>query len=232
VSKSYEEVKKEVVSMVIGDTSSVRLQGNAPLRFRQAYYDQITDPEKKEIVKKVLLEILTGKHFLSRQRLRSSAAYIAGDIGLMEAKPYIEKLAQEKKIQNSYLLIFVERALEKLNIPHQLSHEQLKRIVFGHMFGKYQSVHSRGEALYDFKRFFYDETNDLQKKEMIKKVLLEILSKKYLLPQKRLRSSAAYIAADIGMMEAKPYIEKIAAEKRIKSSHYYRIFEMALEKLK
>lgn len=100
------------------------------------------------------------------------------------------------------------------------------------MYGKYQSAHSRGEAVYDFKRFFYDETNDLQKKETIKKILLEILSTKSLLPQKRLRAFAAYASADIGMMEAKPYIEKIAAEKSIRNSQYYDIFAMALEKLK
>lgn len=232
MSKSYEEVKKEVVSKIVGDTLGVRLDGSSPFRFRESYYDRITDPEKKEIVRRVLLEILTSKHFSPRQRLRSSAAYIAGDIGLMEAKPHVEKLAQEKKVENSYLLIFVERALEKFNIAHQLSHEQLKRIVIGHMYGKYQSAHSRGEAVYDFKRFFYDETNDLQKKETIKKILLEILSTKSLLPQKRLRAFAAYASADIGMMEAKPYIEKIAAEKSIRNSQYYDIFAMALEKLK
>ncbi len=233
---SHEEIKREIIKKVYGDPLTLveqRLARSAPSLFNDLYYSRITDPEKKEIVKNVLIEILTDPYFSSDKRLRCCAAYVAGDIYLEEAKPHIVKLAHEKKIQNSYWLIFIEHALEKLGIPFSLTCEQLKRVVIGHLHGKCQPVQCSGEAMYDFKRFYYDKISDPDKKEMVKKVLLEILTTRcWWLPRKKRLCSAAYVAGAIGIVEAKPIIEKMASEEFFKRHSGYHLIVHALEKLK
>lgn len=115
---------------------------------------------------------------------------------------------------------------------NKFMHDQVKKEVISQLLGKHLGSHVQGDSLYFFKPDYYEKTLDPEKKGLIRKIILEILSTKSLLPQKRLRAFAAYVAADIGMTEAKPCIEKIAVEKSIQNSHYHRIFEMALEKLK
>jgi len=86
--------------------------------------------------------------------------------------------------------------------------------------------------VYDFKKYYYDETYDTQKKEMIKKVLMDILSAEATSnDEKRLLCYAAFIVSDIGLIEAKPIIEKIAVDESLKNFRYYGKIKLALEKI-
>ncbi len=226
------QIKKEVVTHVLGRTLGERLQGTAPLRFKHFYYDKIMDDEKKSAINKILLEILSTKYLFPHNKLRCYATYIASDIGLQEAKPYVEKMATERTLQKSCLLLLIERALEKFRISYPFTLGQMEEIVVCQIKGKYQGAHGGGDAVYDFKRFYYDETYDTQKKEMIKKVLMDILTTKATShDEKRLLCYAAYIASDIGMLDAKPIIENIATDESLKKFRYYDKIKHALKKL-
>lgn len=227
------QIKKEVVTHVLGVTLGDRLQENAPLLFKHLYYDKITDEKKKKAIRDILLEILSTKFILPRKKLRCFAAYITSDIGLVEAKPFVEKMATETSLHKSCLLLLIERALEKFKINHQFTLDQMKNIVTCQIKGAFQGVHSGGEAVYDFKKYYYEETYDAQKKEMIKRALMDILSTKATSNnEKRLLCYVAYILSDIGVIEAKQIIEEIAADESMKKSRYYNKIKSALEKYK
>ena len=200
---SYKQIKKEVIAEILG--SPLRFLGGpfrkrTPYPFKRLYYDQIADENKKEIVRKVILDILTTRDSLSSKRLRCFAAYIASDIGLMEAKPIVEKMASDRSLQEeSCLLLMIERALEKFNSEYRFSYEQVKKIVICLIGGKYVSWYFQGGFPYDFKRFYYNEATNVLKKEIIRRVLIEILTDASTYSC-RVRSSVAYIASDIGLI--------------------------------
>jgi hypothetical protein len=228
----YEEVRKEVINKVLGDTIGTRLEGSAPYLFKERYYDKIIDNEKRELVKKALLDILTTKYIFSRKKLRCFAAYISSDIGLVDAKSHIERLASDKSVQNSCLLLLLERALEKFRVHHRFSEAQLSNILLCQIFGKYKPVHTRGEEFYDFKKHYYDKIFDSEKRNRIKKLLLKLLKSNHILQNNRRRIIIAYVASDVGVEEAKSIIEDMLQETSIQKNSLYPILELALKKFK
>ncbi len=229
--QNHDHLKKEVLKNILGTTLGVRLQGNAPILFRQLYYDRIASAEEKEHVREVLLEILSRKYIFPRYKLRCFAAYVASDIGLIDVVPFVQQLASITAIQRSSFILLIERTLEKLKVPHEFTHEQMMHIVIYKITGRHEAVHSRGEIIYDFKKEFYGVSSP-EKKEMIKQALTDILTNFRHLKQKRLLCDAAYIASDIGLLEAKPIIERMVLDKSLRKSKEYGTLLRALEKFK
>lgn len=228
----YDKKKKEVITNILGTTLGIRIQGNSPILFRQFYYDRITNNDEKGIVCKILLEILSKGYAFPHYKLKCFTAYIASDLELKEAIPYVQQLASKKSLQKSCYMLLLERALEKYKSEHMFSREQMKHIVICQIKGRHRDVHTRGETLYDFKTEYYERSNS-DKKEMIKQSLMDILTTdSTYLNWKRLRCYAAYISSDIGLTEAMPVIEKMAADEVFKKCNYYGILLLSLEKYK
>jgi hypothetical protein len=226
----YDKMKKEVIANVFGTTIGIRLQGNSPILFKQFYFDSITNYEERGLICRILLEILSIQSGPTSYKLRCYAAYIASDIGLKDATPFVEQLASEKAIQKSSYMLLLERALEKAESDYMFSREQMKHIIICQIKGKHHDVHTRGEILYDFKEEYF-ERSSLQKKEMIRQAIMDILiTDSTYLNWKRLRCYAAYIASDIKLMIAKPVIEKMSANECFKKSKDYGVLLRALDK--
>lgn len=228
------KLNKEVMRWIFGSSAyALRyIQGNTPYRFKPHFYDRIKDEAKKEIVQKMVLEILTTKYILPHKRLRCFTAYIASDIGLMEAKPIVEKMASEKSLQKSFLLLLVEKALEKLGIEYQFPYEPMKYIVIGRIKCKYEVSHGGGNAFYDFKRFYFDKIINTEKKEMIKKIIMDIITTESTHSHiTRLCSNAIFVASDIVLTEAIPIIDKLILLTKEDSGDGRRC-KLALEALK
>lgn len=228
------ELKKEVMRWIFGSSAyALRyIQGNTPYLFKLHYYYEILDNQKKEKVRQILLSILTKKYMLPNKRLRCFTAYIASDIGLKEAKPVIEKMAAEKSLQKSYLLLLIEKALENFGIEYQFSYEQMEYIVIGRIKCKYEVSHGGGNAFYDFRRFYFDKIRNPEKKEMIKRIIMDIITTESTHSHiTRLCSNAVFVASDIGLTEAIPLVEKLVLITK-KDSGDEKIFKLALEALK
>jgi len=182
-----------------------RFRPKPTYRFKYAYYKGIKDEAKKNIVKQVLLDILNSDN-LKRENLKYRAAYVASDIGLAEAKPIVEKLAMDKSLHDTCLLL-IERAQEKFNISCNLSYDQIKEILITLIGEKYGSAYFLGGFPGGFKETYYNAATNFEKKELIRKALMEVLTdmSKY---TQRHRCYAAYFASLIGLAEAKPIVEK------------------------
>lgn len=225
---SYEKLKKEVISEITGSSVLDRFRERTPYRFKIAYYDKIADKQKKEMLRHILLDMLEGAEFRTKDKLRCFVAYIASDIGLSEAKPFVENMASEEALFDSCLLLLVERALANFDLPYRFSYEQIKRIIVCLMGEKYVPWYFQGEFPYSFNEYYYSGAIPNDKKVLIQQVLMDILGNplSYSLRQ---RCVSAYFASDIGLNEAKPIIEKMADEKAIKKdTAYSRLIEHAL----
>ncbi len=71
----YDRMKKEVITNILGTTFGIRSQGNSPILFRQFYYDRITNDEDKNMVCRILLEILSKSYVFPHHRLRCFTSY-------------------------------------------------------------------------------------------------------------------------------------------------------------
>ena len=199
-------------------------------RFNYAYYKGIKDEAKKNIVKQVLLDILNSDNFKC-ENLKYRAAYVASDIGLVEAKPIVEKLVMDKSLHGSCLLL-IERAQEKFNISHNLSYDQVKETLITLIGKKYVSAYFQGEFPYNFKDYYYSDVTNIEKKKLIKKALMEILTGISVYTERH-RCYAAYFASIIGLADAKPIAEKMKfKESIIKDKDRLYILKQALNNFK
>lgn len=229
-SNSYKQIKKEVITEILGSSILDRFRPKPAYRFNYAYYKGIKDEAKKNIVKQVLLDILNSDN-LKRKNLKYRTAYVASDIGLVEAKPIVEKLVIDKSLHGPCLLL-IERAQEKFNISYNLSYDQIKEILITLIGKKYPSAYFQVEFPYSFKDYYYSDVTNIEKKELIKKALMEILTDISVYTERH-RSYAAYFASIIGLTEAKPLVENIAADKSMTKDKYNLIFlQQALNNFK
>ncbi|MBN1474480.1 MAG: hypothetical protein JW914_07695 [Syntrophaceae bacterium] len=209
---SYKQIKKEVITGILGSSILDRFRPKSTYRFNYAYYKRIKDEAKKNIVKQVLLDILNSDN-LKRENLKYRTAYVASDIGLVEAKPIVEKLLMDNSLHGPCLLL-IERAQEKFNISHNLSYDQVKEIMITLIGKKHVSAYFQGEFPYDFKDYYYSDLTNIEKKELIKRALMEILTDISVYTDRH-RCYAAYFASIIGLADAKPIAEKMESKESI-----------------
>jgi hypothetical protein len=217
---SFKAIKKEVKRYMLGTDSHLGVISNAPLVFKSRYYDKITDMEKQKLVNKALLDILSSHFALATKKLRVYAAYIAGDIRLMEARPYVEKMLNEKRIVHSSLLILLERAIEFFHIHYEFSRDDMARIIKWRIMGRYRSGFDGGEAVYDLKETFYDRIADERKKAIARDAIMHILINKSQIKLFKILilAGVAFAASRIGMDEARPIIEEMALDPSIQKN--------------
>jgi hypothetical protein len=206
---SYQLIKKEIMSKILGSRIWDRSRIKPTFRFKYAYYNKITDEAKKNLVHKVIIEMLSAEG-IENNNIRCRAAYIASEIGLTEAMPVVEKLAMDKSLQGACLLL-IERAQEYFNIDFGLSYKQMEEVLITLIGDKYGSRYFRGEFPYDFKTNYYSDRTKPEKKKIISEILINIMvgENKYSLRQ---RCYAAYWASLIGLMEANSIANKIESE--------------------
>jgi hypothetical protein len=214
----YDQIKKEVLAELKGKSLRDKIRALDSLRpgpayrFKYVYYYDIKDNVKKKLVEQALNDILIADN-LEYKIIKYRAAYVASDLGLVEAKPIVERLVMDKSLRGPCLLL-IERAQEKFNISYNLSYEQIKEVLITLIGKKYGSAYFLGGFPGGFKESYYSDVTNIEKKELIKKALLEILTDISLYTQ-RLRCYAAYFASLIGLAEAQSIVEKMESDKSI-----------------
>jgi hypothetical protein len=214
----YDQIKKEVLAELKGKSMRDKIRAldilrpGPAYRFRYVYYLDIKDNVKKKLVEQALLDILNTDN-LEYKIIKYRAAYVASDIGLVAAKPIVERLVMDKSLHGPCLLL-IERAQEKFNISNNLSYEQIRELLITLIGEKYGSAYFLGGFPGGFKESYYNDLTNVEKKELIRKALMEILTDMSAYSQRH-RCYAAYFASIIGLVEAKPIVERMVSDESI-----------------